>query len=215
MCEEHNISYSKDSFCKECEKLHCLLYNQTVNKQHNFSKKHIDNFHKNITITTKNCIKKKFIDIIFDFHIIDKDTFYKDLYFKEKVKSLILKNCKKDKNYKISIHKYNQSLRGDITNYCIEKFNIDNISEIDNIDKLNLKNLKPIDLKEQIGFYGNTYDGTNDLENISIISEEFIKYEEKSFKTQDLLKFLNVNCFQQVILKKSIRYLNCFSIRKI
>ena len=23
LCEEHNISYSKDSFCKECEKLHC------------------------------------------------------------------------------------------------------------------------------------------------------------------------------------------------
>ena len=46
LCEEHNISYSKDSFCKECEKLHCLLCNQDVNKQHYFSKKHIDNFDK-------------------------------------------------------------------------------------------------------------------------------------------------------------------------
>ena len=98
LCEEHNISYLK--FCKKCEKLSCLLCNQTVNKQHYFSKKHIDNFDKNITITIKNCIKKKFIDIIFDFHIIDKDTFYKDLYFKDKVKTLILKHCKKDKNYK-------------------------------------------------------------------------------------------------------------------
>ena len=25
LCKEHNISYSKDSFCKECDKLHCLL----------------------------------------------------------------------------------------------------------------------------------------------------------------------------------------------
>ena len=36
---------------------------------------------------------------------------------KYKVKSLIFKNCKKDKNYEISIHKYNQSLKGDLTNY--------------------------------------------------------------------------------------------------
>ena len=114
---------------------------------------------------------KKFIDIIFDFHIIDKDTFYKDLYFKDKVKSLILKNCKKDKNYKLSIYKCNQSVRGDLINYWIEKFNIDNISEIDDIDKLNLKNFKnfkPFDFKEQIGFDRNTYDGDN-LENINIL----------------------------------------------
>ena len=140
LCEEHNIPYLK--FCKECEKLHCLLCNQDVNKQHYFSKKHIGNFDKNITITTKNYIKKKFIDIIFNFHIINEDTLYKDLYFKDKVKSLILENCKKDKNYKLSIYKFNQSVKGDLTNYWIEKFNIDNISEIDDIDKLNLKNFK-------------------------------------------------------------------------
>ena len=150
LCNEHNISYSKDSFCKECEKMNCQLCNQNVNKQHYFSKKHIDNFDKNITITTRNSIKKKFIDIIFNFHVIDKDVFYKDLYFKDKVKSLILKNCKRDKNYKLSVYKYNQSVIGDLTNYWIEKFNIDNISEIDDIDKLNLKNLKnfkPVDFK--------------------------------------------------------------------
>ena len=95
-CEKHNISYLK--FCKECKKLHCLLCNQTVNNSHYLSKKHIDNFDENITITTRNSIKKKFIDNIFNFHIINKDTFYKDLYFKDKVKSLILKNCKKNKN---------------------------------------------------------------------------------------------------------------------
>ena len=47
-----------------------------------FLKKHIDNFDRNITITIKNCIKKKFIDIIFDFHTIDRDIFYEDLCFK-------------------------------------------------------------------------------------------------------------------------------------
>ena len=84
---------------------------------------------------------------------------------------MILKNCKKDKNYKISVYKYNQLLKGDLTNYWIEKFNIDNISEIDNIDKLNFKNfknLKPIDFKEQIGFDRDCYD-VDDLENINIL----------------------------------------------
>ena len=105
--------------------------------------------------------------MIFNFHIIDKDAFYKDLYFKDKVKSLILKNCKKNNNYKLSIYKYNQSVTGDLTNYWIEKFNID-ISEIDNIDDVNLKNLKPIDFEDQIGFHREVYDADN-LENIDIL----------------------------------------------
>ena len=71
----------------------------------------------------------------------------------------------------MSIYKYNQSVTGDITNFWIEKFNINNISEIDDIDKLdlkNLKNLKPIDFEEQIGFHRNGYDADN-LENIDIL----------------------------------------------
>ena len=98
LCEKHDISYV--NFCKECKKFDCLLCNQTVNKEHYFSKSHIDNFDKNITIKTRTSIKKKFIDIIIDFHIIDKDVFYKDLYFKDKVKSLILNIEKKIKNIK-------------------------------------------------------------------------------------------------------------------
>ena len=176
LCDKHNISYLK--FCKECEKFDCLLCNETVNESHYFSKRHIDNFDKNITIKTRTSIKKKFIDIIFDFHIIDKDVFYKDLYFKDKVKSLILKHRKKDKEYKISIYKYNQSLKGDLTNFWIEKFNIDNMNEIYNIDKLNLKNFKNLksfdfdtnylDARNQ-----DLYDGTPiDQEEINIISED-------------------------------------------
>ena len=173
-CDKHNISYLK--FCKECEKFDCLLCNETVNKEHYFSKKHIDNFDKNITIKTRTSIKKKFIDIIFDFHIIDKNVFYKDLYFKDKVKSLILKHRKKDKEYKISIYKFNQSVKDNLTNFWIEKFNIDNMNEIDNIDKLNLKNFKELkcfdfdsdylDAREQ-----KLFDGTPiDQEEINILS---------------------------------------------
>ena len=180
----------------------CLLCNETVNKQHYFFKKYIDNSDKNITITTRNCIKKKFVDIIFNFHIIDKDVFYKDLYFKDKVKTLILKNRKKDKDYKTSIYKYNQSVKSDLTNYWIERFNIDNISEIDNIDKLNLKNfktLKPIDFEDQIGFHRQGFDGTTDLENINIISEGDIEYDVSQMRliqnTRLVVKMSEVQLF--------------------
>ena len=72
-----------------------------------------------------------------------------------------------------------------MTDYWIEKFNMDNISEIDNIDKLNLKNfksLKPINFEDQIGFDRNTYEGDNDLENKNIISEGTIEYDDGSIK---------------------------------
>ena len=185
LCEKHNISYLK--FCKNCEQMDCLLCNETVNKQHYFSKKHIDNFDKNITIKTRTSIKKKFIDIIIDFHIIDKDVFYKDLYFKDKVKSLILKHRRKDKEYKISIYKYNQSVKDDLTNFWIEKFNINNMNEIDNIDKLNLKdfkNLKCFDFDDN-NLYGRdreVFDGTVDLENVNIISKGDIEYDASQIK---------------------------------
>ena len=41
----------------------------------------------NISIKTKDSIKKKFVDLIFDFHIIDQNVFYKDLYFKDYLKN--------------------------------------------------------------------------------------------------------------------------------
>ena len=41
LCKEHNISYLR--FCKQCEKMDCLLCSKTVNKEYYFSKKHIDN----------------------------------------------------------------------------------------------------------------------------------------------------------------------------
>ena len=202
-CDKHNISYLK--FCKECEKFDCLLCDETVNKTHYFSKKHIDNFDKNITIKTRTSIKKKFIDIIIDFHIIDKDVFYKDLYFKDKVKSLILKHRKKDKEYKITIYKYNQSIKGDLTNFWIEKFNIDDLSEIDNIDKLNLKNFKELKCFDFDSDYLDTreqelYDGTPiDQEDINIISEGDIEYDASQMKiiqnTRLLIKMSECDIF--------------------
>ena len=84
----------------------------------------------------RDSIEKKFVDLIFDFHIIDKNVFYKDLYFKD-----YFRNCDNDKNYKITLYKFNQALvkHNDIK-YWVEKYILQNISDIDNIDKLKLKN---------------------------------------------------------------------------
>ena len=181
-CDIHKISYL--NFCKKCDKVYCDLCKIDTDKRHYFSKEHIDNFEKNITIKIKTSIKKKFIDIIIDFHIIDKDVFYKDLYFKDRVKKLILKHKKKNKNYKISIYKYNQKVKGDLTNYWIEKYNIDHINEIDDIDKMkmkNFKNLKTTDFNDTIGFDREIYDG-DDPENISIMSTGDIDYDASQLR---------------------------------
>ena len=67
--------------------------------------------------------------------------FYKDLYFKDYLKKLIVKNCDNDKNCKITLYKFNQALvkHNDIK-YWVEKYILQNINDIDNIDKLKIKN---------------------------------------------------------------------------
>ena len=56
LCGEHNTPYL--NFCKKCDKIYCLLCNIDTNKQHYFSKEHVDNFEKNITSKIKTSIKK-------------------------------------------------------------------------------------------------------------------------------------------------------------
>ena len=61
----------------------------------------------------------------------------------------------------------------DIIRYWIEKFNLDNISEIDNIEKLslkNFKNLKEVSFQEELGSRRDVRYEANNLENIDIIS---------------------------------------------
>ena len=71
--------------CKICSE------NLNVSIDHFKSKEHINNFNKNIEISTKKSIEEKFIDIIFKFKINTKDTFLKDLYFKEVAKQKVKK----------------------------------------------------------------------------------------------------------------------------
>ena len=54
---------------------------------------------------------------------------------------MIIKNCDNDKSYKITLYKFNQALeKHNDTKYWVEKYILQNISDIDNIDKLKLKN---------------------------------------------------------------------------
>ena len=125
----------------DVDKHNCLLCNKYISKEHYFSKEHINNFENNITIKTKDSIKKKLVDLIFDFHIIDKNIFYKDLYFKDYFKKIIIKNCDNDKNYKITLYKFNQALiKHNDLKYWVEKYILQKINDIDNIDELKLKN---------------------------------------------------------------------------
>ena len=83
---------------------------------------------------------------------------------------MIIKNCDNDKNYKITLYKFNQALvkHNDIK-YWVEKYILQNISDIDNIDKLKLKNNR------------------NDLDLINIGNSEIPNHN-----TEDNLEELNI-----------------------
>ena len=52
---------------------------------------------------------------------------------------MIIKNCDNDKNYKITLYKFNQALiKNGSLKYWVEKYILQNISDIDNIEKLKI-----------------------------------------------------------------------------
>ena len=54
---------------------------------------------------------------------------------------MIVKNCDNDKNYKITLYKFNQALvKNNDLKYWAEKYILQNINDIDNIDQLKIKN---------------------------------------------------------------------------
>ena len=140
-CYKHKLKNMINVKKLEVDKYNCLLCDKYIPKEHYFSKEHIDKFKNNITINTRDSIKKKFVDLIFDFHILDRNVFYKDLYFKDYLKKLIIKNCDDDKNYKITLYKFNQALvKNNDIKYWVEKYFLNHIDDINNIDKLKIKN---------------------------------------------------------------------------
>ena len=169
-CNTHKLENMINVKKSHIDKHNCLLCNKYISKEHYFSEEHINKLKNNISIENRDSIKKKFVDLIFDFHIIDKNVFYKDLYFKDYFKKMIVKNCDNDKNYKIALYKFNQALvKHNDTKYWVEKYILQNINDIDNIDKLKIKNNR------------------NDLDLINIGNSEIANYN-----TEGNLEELNI-----------------------
>ena len=76
-CNTHKLENMINVKKSDVDKYNFLLYNKYIPKDHYFSKEHINNFENNISIKTKDSIKKKFVDLLFDFHIIVKKVFLK------------------------------------------------------------------------------------------------------------------------------------------
>ena len=96
--------------------------------------------------------------------------FYKDLYFKDYLKKLIIKNCDDDKNYKITLYKFNQALvKNNDMRYWVEKYFLNHMDDISNIDKLKIKNNR------------------NDLDLINIGKSEIVNHNP-----EDNLEELNI-----------------------
>ena len=171
-CHKHKLKNMLNVKKLEIDKYNCLICNKYIPKDHYFSKEHIDKFENNITIKTRDSIKKKFVDLIFDFHILDRNVFYKDLYFKDYLKKLIIKNCNDDKNYKITLYKFNQALvKNNDMKYWVEKYFLNHIDNINNIDKLKIKNNRnDLDLinikKSEIA----DHNSEDNLEQLNILS---------------------------------------------
>ena len=86
------------------------------------------------------------------------------------MKKLVVRNCDKDKNYKITLYKFNQALvKNNDIEYWVEKYILQNINDIDNIDKLKIKNNR------------------NDLDLINIGNSEIADYN-----AEDNLEELNI-----------------------
>ena len=114
----------------------CKLCGENLNApiDHFTSEEHINNFNKNIEISTKKSIEEKFVDIIFKFKINTKDAFLKDLYFKEVAKQKARENMIKNKKYKynITFHKgFKDNITNKLTDYKISYNTEDIFNAID------------------------------------------------------------------------------------
>ena len=98
--------------------------------------------------------------------------FYKDLYSKDHFKKMIVNNCDDDKNYKITLYKFNQALvKHSDTKYWVEKYVLQNINDIDNIDKLKIKNNRnDLDLINITDSEIPNHNAEDNLEELNILS---------------------------------------------
>ena len=85
---------------------------------------------------------------------------------------MIVKNFNDDKNYKITLYKFNQALvKHNDTKYWVEKYILQNINDIDNIDKLKIKNNRnDLDLIDITDSEIPNHNAEDNLEELNILS---------------------------------------------
>ena len=85
---------------------------------------------------------------------------------------MIVKNCDKDKNDKITLYKFNQALiKHNEIKYWVEKYILKTINDIDNIDKLKIKNnWNDLDLINITDFEIANHNAEDNLEELNILS---------------------------------------------
>ena len=88
---------------------------------------------------------------------------------------MIIKNCDNNKNYKITLYKLNQALIKDGSlKFWVEKYILQNISDIDNIESLKIKNnsnnLESINIGVESDIANNNTE--NNLGQLNILSND-------------------------------------------
>ena len=125
---------------------------------------------------------------------------------------MIVKNCDDDKNYKITLYKFNQALmKHNELKYWVEKYILQNISDIDNIDKSKIKNNRnDLDLINITDSESSNCNSEDNLEQLNILSMHE-DYDPSIMTIQNsrlIVKILNVIFFQLVM--KLIKYQKYF-----
>ena len=120
----------------------CKICGEIVNKSHFDSEEHIKKFNSVCDIEIKKSFQKAFISIKSQFIDTRYNYIYTDLYFKKRIRDIILKNIDNTKYYKSYIIKKNMldfNYKVELQHYS-QKYNSNNItSDINNIEKLEKK----------------------------------------------------------------------------
>ena len=141
------IKYLKENYIKFYM---CRICGQIVDKEHFNTEEHIEKFNSVCKIKIDKSLKDSFITIKCKFIDTRYNYIYTHLYFKKRIKEMILKNIDANKYYKSYIIKknmleFNQCKREPM--YISEKHNTNNILyDIENIEQLESnkeRNLKP------------------------------------------------------------------------
>ena len=145
------IKYLKDNFI---EFYMCRICGQIVDKEHFDTEEHIEKFNSVCKIDIDKSLENTFIKIKCKFNDIRYNYIYTDLYFKNHIKEIILKNINVNKYYKSYIIKknmleFNQGNKEPM--YISEKHNSNDILlDVQNMEHLEdnkEKHLKPYLIK--------------------------------------------------------------------